>query len=75
MKVTIHKWRNTLAVRIPKSVAEQTKLGQGDDVELRIEKEGIRIRTACRTYQLAQLLRKINDKNRHAETDWGAVGT
>jgi antitoxin MazE len=75
MNATIQKWGNSLAVRIPKSVAEQTHLGQGDDVQLHVDEEGIHIRPARRTYRLAVLLQKITQKNRHAETDWGEVGS
>jgi len=71
MNATIQKWGNSLALRIPKSVAQQIRVGEGDDVELRVDGQGLVVRPARRRYRLAELLRKITDTNRHCETDWG----
>ena len=71
MTTTIQKWGNSLAVRIPKSVSQQIRVNEGDDVELRVEAEGLLVRPARRRYQLSTLVRKITPSNRHAETDWG----
>jgi len=71
MNATIQKWGNSLAVRIPKSVSQQIRVGEGDDVELCVEAEGLLVRPAKRRYQLSALIRKITPSNRHAETDWG----
>jgi len=71
MNATIQKWGNSLAVRIPKSVSQQIRVSEGDDVELRVEAAGLLVRPARRHYQLSALVRKITPANRHAETDWG----
>ena len=71
MNATIQKWGDSLALRIPKSVAQQISVGEGDDVELRVDAQGLVVRPARRRYNLAELLRKITDANRHRETDWG----
>ncbi len=76
MKAQLRKWGNSLAVRIPKPVAEAARLRQGDRLELKVAGPGaIQIRTAKTRPTLAQLIRGITPENRHGETDWGkAVG-
>ena len=71
MTATIQKWGNSLALRIPKAVAKQIQVSDGDAVELRVDQDGLNIRPARKRYELAQLVRKITPANRHAETDWG----
>lgn len=71
MNATIQKWGNSLAVRIPKSVSQQIRVSEGDDVELRVEADGLLVRPARRRYQLSALIRKITPSNRHRETGWG----
>ena len=66
------KWGNSLAVRIPKSVAEDAKLREGEPVTVTVAREGgLLIKTARRQYKLRQLVAGITAKNRHDETDWG----
>lgn len=71
MNATIQKWGNSLALRIPKSVAQQIRVGEGDDVDLRVDAGGLVVRPARRRYRLAELLRRITDANCHRELDWG----
>ena len=71
MNATIQKWGNSLALRIPKSVAQQIRVSDGDNVELRVDRNRLLVRPARRQYRLADLVRKINHSNRHRETDWG----
>lgn len=66
------KWGNSLAVRIPKSVAEDAQLREGQPVTLTVAREGgLVIRSARRKYRLSQLVSRITSKNRHEETEWG----
>ena len=73
MKVVVRKWGNSLALRIPKSVATDSRIEQGSRVEVSV----IRGRQAVtpvaeRSYRLDQLLEGVTKKNRHAEVDTGA---
>ena len=71
---TVSKWGNSLAVRIPLSIARQASLSGGDCVELTIDGDGgIVLRPTRRKYELAELVSRITSKNRHRETDWGAA--
>lgn len=73
-KTQLAKWGHSLAVRIPKTVAETACLREGDQVNLALRKDGaVVIRSARRKYQLGELVSKITAKNCHRETDWGAA--
>jgi antitoxin MazE len=72
MKVTVKKWGNSAAVRIPASVMEATHLDLDEIVEVREEKGRIVIEPVRqKTYVLDDLLKGITTKNRHAEFDFG----
>ena len=66
------KWGNSLAVRIPKAVAEDAQLREGEAVQVTVDREGsLVIKAVRRKYQLSKLVSGITPKNRHEETDWG----
>ena len=44
----------------------------GFDVDISVEKDGIRVKPVRRRYSLAELLRKIDSRNRHQEVATGA---
>ena len=68
----LSKWGNSLAVRIPKSMAESTLMREGDPVSLSVAQDGaIVIRPSRRKYGLDELVSGITARNRHEETDWG----
>jgi antitoxin MazE len=71
MNTTIQKWGNSLALRIPAAVAKRIHVGEGDDVELRVDADSLVVRPARPRYRLSALIRGIKDSNRHEETDWG----
>ncbi len=66
------KWGHSLAVRIPKTVAESARLAEGDRLTVSLGHDGaIVIKPARRRHNLGELLGRITAKNRHSETDWG----
>jgi antitoxin MazE len=68
----LSKSGNSLAVRIPKSVAEDARLREGDPVTMTLAPGGgLLIKTTRHRYKLRQLVARITAKNRHDETDWG----
>jgi antitoxin MazE len=74
MKVQIQKWGNSLALRIPKSFAVQSKVEQGSTVEVSLEKGKIVVTpVAAPEYTLEALLTKVTKKNLHGEADTGAA--
>ncbi len=72
MKAHLAKWGNSLAVRIPRTVAEAAKLRKGDRLELAVPRPGaVEIRSVKARPTLAQLVKGITPQNRHDEIDWG----
>ncbi len=72
MKTQLSRWGNSLAVRIPKPVAEAAKLRAGDALVVEVEDSGaVKIRKPLHEPTLAELVRGITAENRHTETRWG----
>jgi antitoxin MazE len=72
MKTQIAKWGNSLAVRIPKIVADAAKLRTGDHLEMAVEGSGVvRLHKKKRKQSLKDLVQGISPENVHTETDWG----
>ena len=72
MDTTVQKWGNSLALRIPQSVAKGIRLHQGSVVDVVLIAGRIVVKPRRqRRYTLAQLLRGVTRRNRHAELDWG----
>jgi antitoxin MazE len=67
----VSKWGNSLGLRLPKSVAREAQLDEGDTVDVAVKDGVIVIRPSRPTYSLEQLVAKITPRNRHGESDWG----
>ena len=73
MKTKIQKWGNSLALRIPKLVANDLGLAQDSIVELTMTKKTLVVAPAARpTVRLAELLEKVVPRNIHGEVDFGS---
>ncbi|HUI76269.1 MAG TPA: AbrB/MazE/SpoVT family DNA-binding domain-containing protein [Bryobacteraceae bacterium] len=71
-ETTVSKWGNSLAVRIPRDIAKQARISEGDCLALALKRDGsIVLRSVRRTYELSELVSRITPGNRHKETDWG----
>lgn len=63
---------NSLAVRIPKKLADEAKLREGDRLVLEVEGPGaVAIKAVRRPKTLDQLISQITPENIHNEQDWG----
>lgn len=72
MQGQITKWGNSLAVRIPKGIAEAAHLREGDTLEISVEDEGkVEMKAVHRKPTLKQLCDAITPENLHSEVDWG----
>jgi len=67
----IARWGNSLGLRLPKSVALEAQLDEGDTVAVSVKNGAIVIRPNRPTYSLDKLVAKITPRNRHDESDWG----
>lgn len=73
MRAQVLKWGNSLAVRIPKSIADEAKWKAGDPLELEISDDqgSVRLRRAGKVPTLAELVAQITHENRYAEIATG----
>ena len=62
---------NSLAVRIPKAVAEDAHMQEGDTIVIEASPDHIELRRAKTIPTLEELVAKITPENRYQETDWG----
>lgn len=67
MEITIQKWGNSLAIRIPGSYAKDTNLKQGTLVDLLKKADKIVIVPKKTKLKLRNLLSKVTEENIHAE--------
>jgi antitoxin MazE len=67
MEVTVQKWGNSLAIRIPGSYAKDISLHQGAHVDLIQENDKLVIMPKKPGLKLKDLLSKITDDNIHKE--------
>ncbi|HLX60288.1 MAG TPA: AbrB/MazE/SpoVT family DNA-binding domain-containing protein [Planctomycetota bacterium] len=74
MQTRVQKWGNSLAVRIPKSFLDQSKLKRNSLIDMSFERGKIVIlpaRKKKRKYTLAELVKGITKENRHEEIGFG----
>ena len=71
MKTLVQKWGNSLALRIPKAMAEQIHVKAGAPVEILEDGGRLMIRPTGGRVNLKTLLSKITSENLHAETETG----
>ena len=67
----ISRWGNSLGLRLPKSVAREAQVDEGDRVDVSVKNGAIVIRPSRPAYSLEELVAKITPRNRHDESDWG----
>jgi antitoxin MazE len=73
MRAQMLKWGNSLAVRIPKTVAEEANLRAGDAIEIGVDAEGsIQLLRIGKVPTLTQLVSRITPENRYPELSAGA---
>jgi antitoxin MazE len=70
MRTNIAKWGNSLAVRLPRQVAEAANLQEGAEVEITVRDGELTISPKRPRYQLSELLADYKPQHRHAETAW-----
>lgn len=72
MRAQMLKWGNSLAVRIPKPIANDAKLREGDSLEIEVAAEGaVKLQRIGKVPTLAQLVAKITPENRYSEVSTG----
>src|SRR5215475_11793043 len=65
-------WGNSLAVRIPKPLAEQAGLGEGDRISLQAAEGQIELRRSEQVPTLKELVAQMTAEDRYPETSTGS---
>ena len=68
-KSHIAKWGTSLAVRIPKPIAEQWGVQEGSSIEMISQGDQVVMRK--KTYDLDDMLDQVTEGNLHPEADTG----
>jgi antitoxin MazE len=72
MSITLHKWGNSVGLRLPKPLLEQLGLREGAEVDVKVEGNRLVIEPARRhRYTMVELLEGITPDDRPGEVDWG----
>jgi len=73
MQAHVLKWGNSLAVRIPKPVAEDARFAAGDTLEIAVGADGVvQLHRVDAMPTLAQMVAQITPGNRYEEVPIGA---
>lgn len=67
MQAKVSKWGNSLALRLPRHVADEVRLVEGATVELEVENGSIKVTPTWQPYRLSDLLAG----EAATEADWG----
>ena len=72
MIATVQKWGNSLGVRIPKTIAEDSAMRVGSAVEMMVQNGRVILEPKkTRKYHLGAMLKSVTSKNMHSEFDAG----
>lgn len=71
MRIAVRKWGNSLAVRIPRTFAEDIGLTEGSEFAMSIERGRLVLMPQDPASSLAHLLAQVSDSNRHDEIEFG----
>lgn len=67
MRSKIQKWGHSLAVRIPKGLAEEATIRENTRVEITVQDEALMITPIRRRASLRSLLDQVTEENLHGE--------
>ena len=70
MHSTVKRWGNSLAVRLPKDLAQTLEIKEGSRLTLEVVEDGLLIKRP-RKRDLDTLLEGVTQENIHGEVDWG----
>lgn len=62
MELSIQKWGNSAAVRLPAALLDQLKVALGDKLAVDVRPEGLMLKPARRKYALSELIAQCDPK-------------
>ncbi|MFC3041585.1 AbrB/MazE/SpoVT family DNA-binding domain-containing protein [Virgibacillus xinjiangensis] len=69
--IKVKKWRNSLGIPIPQSIAKQLGIDKGSELELTVQGNNMVLKPVDRKPSLEELCSQITEDNKHEEVDWG----
>ena len=74
MKTVVQLWGDSLALRIPRAYAHQTRISEGSEVELTLKSGALIGRPIIQNkHSLSDLLKRVTADNRHKSVDTKAA--
>ncbi|MGR3722625.1 AbrB/MazE/SpoVT family DNA-binding domain-containing protein [Abyssibius alkaniclasticus] len=70
MQLSISKWGNSLALRLPRHLVREARLAEGAKVTLETRDGSLVVTPVRKKFKLSELLADYN-KSESAEVDWG----
>jgi antitoxin MazE len=67
MRTRVQRWGNSLALRIPGALAEETDLQEGSEVDVAVRRGKLVVERSTHRVRLAELLVGITKDNIHTE--------
>ena len=71
MSVTLHRWGNSVGLRLPKPLLEQLGLSEGSRVDVKIDNGRLVIEPHRKRLTLKEVLEGFSPDNQPGEVDWG----
>ena len=72
MRTKLSRWGNSLAIRIPATIASEADIHEGRTLPIEYSDGVLHLRPESRKLELEDLLKDITDENLHGEMDFGA---
>ncbi|MEX2541347.1 MAG: AbrB/MazE/SpoVT family DNA-binding domain-containing protein [Trueperaceae bacterium] len=73
MRLSVKKWGNSLAIRLPVDIARPLDLEEGSVLELEVANGMLMFSPENRKRTLAELLQGVTPETVHPEVDWGGA--
>jgi len=71
VNVKLSRWGNSLAIRIPSTIAKEASLREGNALSIEYEEGSLRLTLVEDAPSLDDLVSQINADNVHGEVDFG----
>lgn len=71
MQLSIAKWGNSLALRLPRHVVSGANLAEGTPVEIFVRDGNLVVTPVRKKYKLSELLAQMTLEHKSDETNWG----
>lgn len=71
MLAKVHKWGNSLGVRIPNAFAKEAQINDGSSISIHMKNNKLILIPVKKEYSLKEMLSEINSNNIHKEVSTG----